>query len=56
MRIRTKKTLLRVATATVVVSAAALVFLPAAASSAQPAQHSWATYALPQVISSISAR
>lgn len=56
MRIRTKKTLLRVATATVVVSAAALVFLPAAVSSAQPAQPSWAMFAPPQVISSVTAR
>ena len=56
MRIRTKRTVLRVATAAVVASAAALVFLPAAASSAQPAQPDWATFAPPPVISSITAR
>ena len=56
MRIRTKKTLLRTATAALIMAAAALVFLPAAVSSAQPAQNLWATPFAPAQISSISAR
>ena len=56
MRIRTKKTLLRVATAAVVASTAALLFLPAAAASAQPAQFYRVMFAPPPVIPSFTAR
>ena len=56
MRIRTKKTLLRAATAVVVMSAAALVFLPAAVSSAQISHGLSAPAAATPIISSITAR
>ena len=54
MRIRTKKNLLRVATAAAVVCAAAVVLLPVAAASAHSLPGNWAAVAI-DVISPASA-
>jgi hypothetical protein len=54
MRVRTKKNLLRAATAVVVACAAAVVFLPAASASAQAPTGTWAA-AVFDVISPASA-